>query len=405
MSTARSAAENAPDPAGLAAALREAPFVRLRVRADGDALAAGALLARALRRRGAAFHARVRADPAAFDADGGGDADPDGDAPTVVVGATGRLAVPGREAGRPASATAFEVARELGHEPDPVLALAGAVAAGATVGADGTGTALDAAESRSLVERRPGVAVPTADLVDGLAHSTLLRAPFSGDPEATGAALAEASLPAELDADAHRRLASLVALAVTGADGASPRAAESVERALRPYATPAGPFETLGGHADVLDAAARERPGVGLALALDGGGDPTAALDAWRAHARAVHRALDAARIARHGGLVVARVDADAADLGGGPAPLSTAARLLRDFASPEPTALVVADAGAAAASVDAGGDPGVGRALADAAAEVGGRGYGTAERGEARFDADERTDEERFIAAVREAL
>lgn len=388
MSDARFAPEDAdPAPDAVAAALRDAGFVRLFARADGDSLAAAGLLARALRSVDVPFHVRLSPDPVP---------DADSDGLTVAVGArAATVSLPGEA--RPASVTAFAVARELGVEVDPTLALAGAVAAGATPGADGTGTLLEHAERRGLVSRRPGVAVPTADLVAGLAGSTLFAATFSGDADAAQAALAELDLPAELDEAAHRRVASLAALEVVRAPDAVPAAAEAVERALRPYETPNGPFETVGGHADVLDAVAREAPGVGVSLALTGSDGPrAAALESWREHAFAAHRALGSAKTGRYDGVLVARVDCDR------PSALATAARLLRDFRCPEPVALVVCDADGAGRAAAASAEPtGLGAALTGAAAEFGGTGHGTATRAEARFDGDEQG----FIAAVREAL
>ena len=391
MSTARSTAEDAPA-ADVAAALREAPFVRVVARADGDSLAASGILAAACRSVGTPFHVRASPDPTP---------DPDADGLSVVVGFTGGdVAVAG--ASRPASVTAFEVARELGVEPDPILGLAGVVAAESTVGTDGSGTMLDAAERRGTVERRPGLAVPTADVSDGMAHSTLVHTPSSGEVERVRAELAEMDLPAELDAEAHRRLASIVAIDATTAEGATPRAAEAVERALRPYATPEATFETVGGYADVLEAVAHEQPGTGVALALDyGEAARTAALDAWRAHAIAAHRLLREATTGRYEGVFVARVDADAESARA----LPTVARLLRDFRSPEPVALVVAEdvsdrTHAAAASVE---DRALGIAMADAAETLDGTGYGTDTRGAARFDGQRETTD--FITALREVL
>jgi len=381
------AASATPAPDALAGVLADAPFARLVATDDGDALAAAALLARALRAVGTPFQVRVSCDPV-----------PDaGDAVAVTVGADrGPYALPGT--GRPASADAFATARALGDDPDPVVALAGVVAAGSVPGTDGSGDALEAAERSELVRRRPGVALPTADLADGLAASTLVRAPYSGDGEATRAALVELGLPADLDDDTHRRLASLVAVDVADAEGASTRAASVVERALRPYATvgDAAPFETVGGYADVLDALAREAPGTGVALALDD--DPsdglrTAALDAWRTHGLTAHRALDAATTGRYDGCFVARVDpAGDGSEGGGDSEdgdaardaatvLPTIARLVRDFRSPEPVAVAVDEtAGRLAAAAT---EPvGLGDACRPAAGEVGGDGWGTDDRG-----------------------
>lgn len=378
-------------PTALAGAVRDAPFVRLVARDDGDALAAAGLLARALQERDDPFHVRVAADPATEAVAG----DADESDLTVTVGAgDGRHAIAGE--GRPASTTAFAVARELGATPDPVLALAGVVAAGSIPGADGSGDALEAATGSNLVARRPGVALPTADLADGLAASTLLSHPASGKPEEARATLAELELPAELDEDAHRRLASVVAVDAVAAADASERAVSSVERALRPYATPEGPFATVGGYADVLDALAHEASGTGVALALaDEPSDDlrTAALDGWRSHGLAAHRALDSATTGRYDGAFVVRVDADAAIL-------PTVARLARDFRSPEPVAIALAeDGGALAAAATEPVD--LGDSLREVAGEVDGTGWGSPTRGAAAFDGDGTE----LVAALRSQL
>jgi hypothetical protein len=370
---ATAAADPAPD--ALASVLAGAPFVRLVATDDGDALAAAGTVARALRERAVPFQVRVSRDPAPETVD---------DDVVVTVGTDrGPHAIPG--AGRPASTTAFAVARELGVDADPVVVLAGVVAAGSVPGTDGSGDALDAAERAGVVSRRPGVAVPTADLADGLAASTLVRTPYSGDVEAARTALAPLGLPAELDEDAHRRLASLVAVDVAAAPDASARSASAVERALRPYAIDAGgPVETVGGYADVLDALARAAPGTGVALAL--AADPsdgltTAAVDAWRSHGTAAHRAVDAATTGRYDGCVVARVDAPTAVL-------PAVARIVRDFRSPEPVAIVLDEASGrvAAAAAD---DRGIGDACRAVARETGGDGWGDAARGGLVVDGD----------------
>jgi hypothetical protein len=351
MSSAPPADERAPDaglsvdPAATAARLREAAFVRLVARPDGDAMAATSLLAAGLRAAGTPFQARVRTGAPTND-------DPD-DAVTVAVGGrpaagdgadTAGVRLPAGET--PASVAAHAVAAELDAAPSPLPALAGAVAAGTTPGTDGTAPLLEAAERTGAVERRPGVAVPVEDLADGLAHATLVRGPFSGDPDRARDRLA-------LDDDAtsddeRRQIASLVAVDAATAPDAPPSAADAVERLLRPYATPTAPFATLGGWADILSALANERPGVGVALGLgdDGGYDPRpTALSAWRAHGRAVHDLLDDGTTERYDGLFVVRVDGTSVGRA------RTAARLVRDFRSPEPAALVVGEAVAAVAA------------------------------------------------------
>lgn len=394
------------DPAATAARLREAGFVRLVALPDGDALAAAGLLADALREAGVPFRASVDAParaptPADAGDDGalvrlGGRPDDPADADAVLPGD-----------GPPASVAAHAVAAELGGSPAPTLALAGAVAAGTTPGADGTAPLLEAAERAGAVERRPGVAVPLADLEDGLAHATLVRGPFSGDPERVRERLA---LPgdgggATTDREGERRrIASLVAVEVATAPDAPPRAAEAVEDLLRPYATPAGPFATLGGWADVLCAVAGERPGAGVALAVgdrtgdDGDGyDPrTTALSAWRAHGRAVHGLLDDATTGRYDGLLVVRADETT------PGRARTAARLVRDFRSPEPAVLVVCDGALAAAATSRRTVDAIADAVAPVAGGSGGDGIlatGGDRTATGPFDGDVRE----AIAAVRE--
>lgn len=357
----------------LAATLADAPFVRVAPRADGDAIAAAGLLLRALADRSIPFQARVVAPTA----------EPPEDDATIPVGFD-----VGPDEGRPASAVMAEAVRELGGDPDPALALAGCRVAGVPP---------STADLDVPFERREGVAIPTADPTDGLAHSTLVHAGFSGDEAAVGAALAE------LAGDDGRSVASLLALETVGAEGATPRAAERVERALRPHATPDGPFESVEGYADVLDCLASESPGLALTLAM-GHDVRVEALDTWRAHAKAAHRGLREATTGRYDGLFVARVDGSSipetesdAD---GPrrVPVETIARLLLEFRSPEPVALAVADGKAAAASVE---EASIGEITSEAADAVGGSGGGTATRAEAGFDAEPSA----FVDAFREAM
>jgi hypothetical protein len=377
MSTTGSPDGTADPTSDVAAALREAAFVRLVAAADGDALAALGVLADTLGAAGTPFQATVT--PLPEPADRATDVDL-----TLALGRPAAAADATLGVDGVASSATHEVAGELGppgFDPDAVLATAGALAA-ETVPAD-----LAAPVEEAGLEHRPGLAGPTDDPVDALAHSTLLCAPVSGDPEAAADLLGDVET-ADMDDDARRRVASLAALVVAGdADGTS-RGAEAVERFLRPYA--GGPFGTLGGYGDVLDALARTRPGLGVAVAL-GAGDGEAALSAWREHGRRAHRAVGAARTGRYDGLFAVRCDGDV--------PAGTVARLVRDFRSPEPVVLVVADGEAAAvrtpeASLD------VGTAMAAAAETVAGTGGGTTTRGRAVFEAEDSA----FVVAFREA-
>lgn len=305
-----------------ASGLREAGFVHLVPAATGDAIAATGVLARALDAMDVPFQVsvvRVQAD-----AERATEANR-----TVALGRTSPDADRTLGGDRPASAAAFEVAQSLdetlARSTDVVaLAAAGVVAAGD----EPTGAIADALADADI-ERRPGVAVPTDDLADGLAHSTLVYAPFSGNPEGVRAALAERDALDPADDEPRRRAASVVALTTVEGSDADTRAATAVEAVLRPYA--GGPLTTIGGYADVLDATVREQPGVAVALALGHEAATEDALSAWRTHAERAHDAVRDASVRRHAGLVVAETDG----------PTGTVARLLRDFRSPEPLALV----------------------------------------------------------------
>lgn len=399
------------DPERVASALAAAEFARIYPRPTGDALAAAGVLARALDERGTPFQVRTTRSGAV----------PDGDGSALALGWSAPNATGVAPGSRPVSAVAAAVADALDVEPDPIVGLAGVVAAGTVPGDGGSGSLLEEAERRGVVERRPGVAVPTADIVDGLAHSTQIWTPYSGDADAARAVCTELGLTdggaagsadaSALDESDHRRLASAVALDATA--DAPDRAVSAVEQALRPYETPIGPFATLGGHADVFRALARERPGVGVALAL-GADVADAALSTWREHAAHVHEALADPTTGRYDGAFVARVETAPADA---PA-LATASRLVRDYASPEPVALVVSDDAAAAAGdgtsdvtaalragVDATTDGDADGGTDSADANRGGTRaavIGHDRLGEARFAGG---DVQTFIGAFREAL
>lgn len=391
--------------ASVAAACRDAGLVRLVATSDGDALAATGVLARALSAAGIPFQASIHQFPSEVLGTG-----TDADA-TVTVGATGGDAA---LTDCPASPAAYAAAREITPDAaDPTLALAGVLAAGAAPGDDPTTLAEDARAAGC--DRRPGVGVPTADLVDGLAHTTLVHTPDSGETEAYRAALAERDLPTEWPADASddvgaavdredagRRLASLLAFDAVRSGEAPPRAAAAAERALRPHVGGRCPFATVEGYADVLDATARRAPGTGVALAL-GHDARAAALDAWREHASATHRAVRAADTSRYDGCVVVVTRTG---------PVETVARLVRDFRSPEPAVLVVGDGEAAAAGdgVDVGaalqataagvdGEP-TGRTSSDGS--DGGTSHARGETAYARLDTSDPTG---LVDAFREGL
>lgn len=365
----------------VAGRIREAEFVRLAGAATGDGLAASGVLARALAALGRPF--QVSLAPLAADAARGTDADM-----AVAVGradAAADLHLPGTA--RPASETALAVARELGAVEEAGTTLLALAFAGCH--ADGRVDGDIADRAAAEFDRRPGLAVPTADPADGLAHSTLVHLPVSGDRDAAADLLAEHDLPTDgaLDEADRRRLASLVAIEAAGDDDVPPRGGEAVERICRPFA--GGPVETVGGYGDILDAVARERPGTGIALAL--GQDVHAdALAAWREHARRAHEAVREADTGRYDGLFVARPPAP-------DAPVETVARLVHDYRSPEPVTLAAVD-GTAAVVAD---DRGLDSVVRTAASRLDGTGEATGTTGRARYDAEASA----FVAAVREAL
>jgi hypothetical protein len=376
MSTTGRSDGSTPAASDIASRLRAAEFVRLVADATGDAVAATGLLATALEGDTIAHQCSVVPVPASAQRETDADL-------TVGVGrhATDADITIGT-AGPPASSTALAVA-EAFETIDYELALAGITAAGAVPTSD----TLAAAEARGI-ERRPGVAVPTANLEDGLAHATLVYAPFSGDTDATAATLTALD-SAETDEETQRRVASMVAFEVCSDDGNAPQAAEAVERFLRPLATVGGRFETVEGFGDVLDATARERPGLAVPLVL-GAVEPEQALDVWRTHGQRAHEAVSSASTGRYDGLYVVRCDGDQ--------PVGTLARLVAAYRSPEPLVVAVDDSEAAAVAVEE-RDADLGSRVETAARRVDGRGGGTATVGRAQFSGDPTA----FVAAFRE--
>lgn len=356
MSTAGRTDVNESDAVEAAAtAIREASLVRLVASTDGDAVAAASQLAVACAERSVPYHvgfagSRAQVDTQVTAADAA--------TTTITLGTSnpvGRALVgqPGGGATHSIALVAFEAARELGSASDPAMALAGALSAGVSPDDAQAEPALGALREHGF-ERRPGVAIPVADPVDGMAHSTLLHAAFSGDIEATRELLRPFDIGAIEDGDGGRdadsdcndgapfpdddhkedtarRLASVVALTATEDTADGERAAGALERALHPHVVE-GPFRTLGGYADVLTAMAARDPGLVVAQAL-GADVRQSALDAWRDHGTAVHAGIREADTERYSGLLVANIAG---------APVVTVARLLRDYQSPEPAVLVV---------------------------------------------------------------
>lgn len=323
--TGRTASEPV-DAARIASRLREAEFVHLVGRADGAGLAAIGLLADALDSAGIPHQASLAKSPGAATArfvDEG---------TTLGLGfGVGDRSIPTDSL----AGAAYEIASALDAEPDPILAVAGAVA-GSNPPA---GPAFEAAQEMG-VERRPGLGIPVADLAAGLAYSGRIHASFSGDEQAAGAFLAELELPAELDASDQTTLAGAVALEATAMTPAA--STQAISDFLAPYDLASG-FETVEGYADVLDALAMADPGTGLAFVL-GYEDREVALDGWRDFGRRLHRTLDRLSPTETGSVAVAEVESV------DPRPV---ARLLRDFEVAVPIVVVAGQGMTAVATTD----------------------------------------------------
>lgn len=349
--------EHTPEPAHLSI-VRGADHCVILARADGDAVAAAGILAAACQTAGTSVQVcvvrtrrelRRRLEAA------------DADSTPLVVGTTADDTP--SVSRRLLSPWAFDLSKRVGGDPDPVLALAGVVAAGADP-AEATPELLDAAS----LEPTPGVAIPTADLADGLAHSTMIHAAFSGDPD---------RLRGDLDefdpGTAPETLASWLALTIAGPNAVPDRAGSAVERIFRPYRTEDG-FETVGGFADVLDALAREAPGAAVSLAF-GGSDPETARSIWRDRSSRVHDAVRDADCSSRDELTVAFVDG----------PVEPTARLLRAYRVETPTVVAVDEGTLGIASAA----PSAGESLVRAAGRDDGSGMARGRTGFARIPND----------------
>ena len=343
MADAHAPPDAAPDTLGVTAnAIESAQFVHIRTAPTGDAIAAACVLVSGLEQRSIPYHVRIVRGYEEIETDPnlGRDTPDDDDDLTVSIGrpqSDTQHVLPPAGSDRSASVASATLLRELGIEPDPVRALAGVVAAGDLPGENGSGPLVDAALQQGRVIQRPGIGRATHDLADGIAHSTLFHADFSGDPTAVSAILASLDLPAEVDDAGWTRLASRVAIEATSgahADVTSP----ALDRVLRPHETPNGPLATIEGLGDVLETVSSAQPGVALAYALSPEHEAlrTTALDCWRSESQAAHTAIRSAHTSRYDGLVVVRAMVDR------PSVLSTVARIIAETRSPEPAVLAI---------------------------------------------------------------
>lgn len=307
--------------ADLATAVSESTLLTVIARADGTALAAAGALADLATKTGTPFQIclaetrdeaanRARAADESATIIAIGPSTPDAD---VILGDS----VPAKLISRAAD--------RLEQSVPPELVAAGVLAAEQPLSiAD---SALESLEERGITSE-PGVVSPGEDLVDSLAHSTLVHGPFAGTPDRAR------SLLDELGSEpSPRTVASAVAIAGTRADNRPPSGGQAIERVLQPHPIQ-GPWGSLEGLADILEATARSAPGTATALAL-GHADQEVVLDAWRHHGQTVHQAVREADLARYDGIV---------ETGATAASPASVARLIRDFRSPEPAVVVLGE-------------------------------------------------------------
>lgn len=355
----------------VATTLTDTAFVRVICRSNGDAIAAAGLLARALRRESTPFQIRAdqfgHANPTVTDQDDGccialGLSHPAADininpversVTRSVYAVTEALTTPTH-----ASESGVDTTDDVSGEDvnitipptDTLLALAGIITTGVSLETksasnnqeqtqaqsqttDGSGFATSLLETLTTtdtvsVDQQPGVGIPISNVVDGLAHSTLMHASFSGDVDATHAMMAEIDLDVDIDAHSsegddqgeftdavslidlsdedQRTIASAVTIDVIKASTPTVGTAISLEQALHPQYLPDGPMTTIEGYADVLRAVSRERPGTAIAFAISHDASD-AALSAWREHAQAVHHILQTAHTGRYDGVYLLR--------------------------------------------------------------------------------------------------
>lgn len=333
MATASRPSSPPSDPDRIATALQEASLVRILTPTYGGAIAAAGLMARALAQRDVPFQVAPttsRTERVQRRTDG------DEEATTILIGDHDQssLSIDPR---RPVEAVTAVLSR-IDADPAPVLALAGLIAAGKQPQA--LPELRERAQERGMTQQL-GVGIPTAAYADGLTHSLLFHATFSGDREAVIDHFTALGIEGDTPVtEAERRaVASLVAIEATG-DGRAPSAVRTVERALRPH-TITGPFATVEGYGDVLALVSECQPGLAVAIAL--GSDLTeTALSVWHEQAAAVHECLHSAPWTQYEDCLLVPVS---------DAPPRSVARLTQEVYSTESMVLAVGPTTAAIAT------------------------------------------------------
>lgn len=318
MSVASRSPRVTPEPSAAATQLADASLVRIFTRQDGDALAAGGVLAHVLSDHGTAFHLAPTQSRAqrARRIETGGD-----ETVTVAVGDAEQADI--TLSGANTTGAAIAIVEALNGSPPRTLALAGLLI--------GTGSFTESPVS--LPERRHDtLGIPTQDPVVGIAHSLWVHAPFSGRPADVEALFTEVGLSPQTlaaEGDAMTRFRSQVAVAATQPNG--PDRVDALRRLLAPHASTTA-FPTVEGFADVLAVLAAEAPGIATSLVV-GGDVHSTAVTAWKQAAAATHECLRTADTERYGGLFVVPV-ADG--------PVRTIATAAARLLSPEPVTLAL---------------------------------------------------------------
>lgn len=255
-----------------------ADFVRIYTREIPDSLVAAGLLARYCYDQGIPFHVRTRGvtTPVPEDTDLSGEG-------TVEVTFAGGTA----DTDRPVCCRVYEFLTEHDATPDSLYVLAGIAAADydpATVAPSILEAAVDSEE--------PGIGIPTTDWITGLAYSTHQHTDYSGDVDATRAAL-EAFGISDPQAASPKEYASFAAVTSVTSGISTSQSATGLNRFLTPHMID-HPYQSIEGYSDIIRVLSQPCPGHVLALAF-----PTPEYDSirshWQTYAEQAHNAVQTA--------------------------------------------------------------------------------------------------------------
>lgn len=188
---------------------------------------------------------------------------------------------------RPVCYRVYNSLLDRGSTPDPAYTLAGIAAADF----DPETVAPEILESIECL-REPGIGIPTTNRVMGLACSTLHHTDYSGDSDATRAALEAFGIP-DPGAASPKDLASFAAVTSVTSAQSTEQSAAGLDRFLHPH-TIEHPYRSIEGYSDVIRVLSQPRPGHVISLALP---DPAyeSTRSTWQIHADQAHTVVQSA--------------------------------------------------------------------------------------------------------------